>query len=322
MSVSIDSGRDGRSALQNWLGALRGVRRERWGDLTGYLFIAPSCLLFFIFGLWPLLRGIYMAFTDYRFLIPDHEPFTGLLNMRELLGDATYWEALVRSLIFTAVYVPINVLVPLALATLIASIRDPRWASVYRIFAYMPVVLPTSVAILLWSELFNSQFGYVNYFLDKILGLGIKPAWFGDPALIVPSMAMASAWKHLGSNTLLFLVGLYNISRELYEAAEIDGAGAWARWWQVTLPMLRPILTLVLVLSTSILSATQEALILFDGAGPQDAAMTVGVYAYMTAFRFGDQRWGYAAAMNLTLGLASMVAAATVFRTMRSERVY
>jgi ABC-type sugar transport system permease subunit len=126
----------------------------------------------------------------------------------------------------------------------------------------------------------------------------------------------------MGSNTLLFLVGLYNIPRELYEAASMDGAGAWSRWRHVTLPMLRPIMTLVLVLSTSILSATQEALILFDGGGPQDAAMTVGVYSYLTAFRIGDLRWGYAAAMNLTLGLLSMLLAAIVFRSMRSERVY
>src|SRR5262245_30080190 len=181
-----------------------------------------------------------MAFTDYRFLIPDYAPFNGLLNFREILGDQSYFESLGRSLKFTAIYTPLNVLIPLGLASLIAAVREGRAAATYRVLAYLPVVLPISVAILLWSELFNSQFGYVNYFLDKVLGLGIKPAWFGDPNLIVPSMAMASAWKHMGTNTLLFLVGLYNINQELYEAASIDGAGAWARWRHITLPMLRP----------------------------------------------------------------------------------
>ena len=309
-------------ALASWWGALRDLRREGWGDPWGYLFIAPSCLLFLTFGLWPVVRGLTMAFTDYRFMLPDYAPFNGLLNYREILGDVTYREALGRSLKFTAVYVPLNVLVPLGLATLIAGVRERRAAATYRVLAYLPVVLPTSVAILLWSELFNSQFGYVNYFLGKVLGLGIKPAWFGDPALIVPSMAAASAWKHMGTNTLLFLVGLYNINQELYEAASIDGAGGWARWRHITLPMLRPMLTLVLVLATSILSATQEALILFQGAGPQDGAMTLGVYAYLTAFRIGDLRWGYAAAMNLTVGLASMLLAALVFRVVSRERDY
>jgi multiple sugar transport system permease protein len=183
-------------------------------------------------------------------------------------------------------------------------------------------VLPISVAVLLWAELFNSQFGYVNFFLSKVLGLGIKPAWFGDPNLIIPSMAAASVWKHMGTNTLLFLVGLYNINSELYEAADIDGASGWQQWRLITLPLLRPVLTLVLVLSAEIVSATQEALILFNGAGPQDAAMTLGVYAYLTAFRLGDMRWGYAAAMNLTLGLLAMILAAAIFRAMRSERLY
>jgi ABC-type sugar transport system permease subunit len=321
LALPYGANQGGRGALAGWWDAARALRREGWGDPTGYLFIAPACLLFFLFGLWPVARGLWMAFTDYRFLIPDYAPFNGVLNFREILGDASYHEALGRSLEFTAIYVPLNVLVPLGLATLIASVRQGRAAATYRVLAYLPVVLPTSVAILLWAELFNSQFGYVNYVLNKVLGLG-KPAWFGDPALIVPSMAMASAWKHMGTNTLLFLVGLYNISRELYEAASIDGAGAWARWRHITLPMLRPMLTLVLVLATSILSATQEALILFNGAGPQEGAMTVGVYAYLTAFRIGDLRWGYAAAMNLTLGLMSMALASIVFRAMRSERMY
>ena len=116
MSVSLGTGRDGRSALSNWWGALLTLRRERWGDPVGYLFIAPSCLLFFLFGLWPVLRGLQMAFTDYRFLIPNYQPFNGLANFREILGDTNYHEAFVRSLTFTAIYVPLNVLIPLGMA--------------------------------------------------------------------------------------------------------------------------------------------------------------------------------------------------------------
>src|SRR5262249_52047031 len=162
------------------------------------------------------------------------------------------------------------VLAALFLATLISRVRHGTAASVYRVIAYLPVVLPISVAMLLWKELADSQFGYVNYFLHDILGLGIKPAWFGDPHLIIPAMAVAAAWKMLGANTLLFLVGLYNINTEVYEAASMDGAGAWQQWWSITLPLIKPILTLVLVLITGVLSwaGTQEALILFNGGGP------------------------------------------------------
>jgi ABC-type sugar transport system permease subunit len=319
----MDTGSGGFSeSARNWRRAFGAARHEAWGDLWGYLFIAPALLLFLVFGAWPVVRGFIMAFQDYRFLVANHQPFVGLGNFVEMVNDKDFWVALGKSLQYTAWYVPPNILLPLALASFIAQVRHGTWAATYRVIAYLPVVLPVSVAVLLWAELFNSQFGYVNFFLSKVLGLGIKPAWFSDPNLVIPSMAAASVWKHMGSNTLLFLVGLYNINRELYEAADIDGATGWQQWRFITFPLLRPILVLVLVLSAEIVSATQEALILFNGAGPQDSAMTLGLYAYLTAFRLGDLRWGYAAAMNLTLGLLAMLMAATIFRLLRSERLY
>ncbi len=308
------------SAGRNWLNALKASRSDAWGDLSGYLFIAPAVLLFLVFGAWPVLRGFAMAFTDYRYLIPGYTPFVALGNFVEMAHDTDFWDAFKKSLYFTLWYLPLNILVPLALATLIARVRHNTLAATYRVAAYLPVVLPTSVAILLWSELFNSQFGYINILLHNVLGLPFQPAWFGDKHLIIPSMASASVWKHMGTNTLLLLVGLYNIPSETYEAASIDGASGWQAWRSITIPLLKPMLVLVLVLSAEVLSATQEALILYNGGGPEDAAMTAGVYAYLTAFRLGDMRWGYAAAMNLTLGVIHMVAAVVTFRLLNTER--
>jgi ABC-type sugar transport system permease subunit len=308
------------AAGRQWLAALRSSRREAWGDVTGYLFIAPAVVLFLVFGAWPVLRWLTLAFTDYRYLAVDYAPFVGLGNFVEMIHDPDFWAAFGRSLYFTLWYLPFNILIPLFLASLIAKVRNGTGAATYRVASYLPVVLPTSVAILLWSELFNSEYGYINVFLNNVLHLPIKPAWFTDPRLIIPSMAMASVWKHMGTNTLLFLVGLYNIPRELYESASIDGAGGWQQWRHITLPMLRPMLVLVLVLAAEVLSATQEALILYNGGGPQDAAMTAGVYAYLTAFRLGDMRWGYAASMNLTLGLIHMLAAVVIFKLLTTDR--
>jgi len=318
-SRASNEGRPG--AGRRWLQAWQASRHEAWGDLTGYLFIAPAVVLFVVFGGWPVVRGFVMAFTDYRYLIPDYQPFVGLGNFVEMFHDSDFWDAFRRSLLFTLWYLPPDILIPLALASLIARVRHSGVAALYRVGAYLPVVLPTSVAILLWAELFNSEYGYINIFLHNILGLPIKPAWFGDTHLIIPSMAMASVWKHMGTNTLLFLVGLYNIPNEMYEAASIDGANGWQSWRSITLPLLKPMLVLVLVLSADVLSATQEALILYNGGGPEDAAMTAGVYAYLTAFRLGDMRWGYAAAMNLTIGVIHMLAAVVIFRSLGSERV-
>lgn len=314
--------REERSAWQNWLGAFRSTKHETWGDPWGYVFLAPALLLYLVFGVWPVLRGLSLAFTDYRFLLPNYAPFVGLSNFVEMLGDPEYTAAFGRSMLFSALYAPANVLAALFLATFIAQVRHARAASIYRVISYLPVVLPISVAMLLWKELGDSQFGYVNYVLHDLLHLGIRPAWFTDPHLVVPTMAVASVWKTLGANTLLFLVGLYNINNDIYEAASMDGAGAFAQWRHITLPLIKPTLTLVLVLITGVLSwaGTQEALILFNGPGPEEAAQTVGVYSYLIAFRLGDLRWGYAAAMNLSVGILAMIAAGIIFRLLRTER--
>jgi ABC-type sugar transport system permease subunit len=311
-----------RSVWQNWWRALVATRQENWGDPWGYVFIAPALLLFLVFGAWPVLRGLSLAFTDYRFLLPDHAPFNGVQNFQEMLQDPEYLDGFGRSLLFSAIYAPANVLLALFLATFISQVRHNRAAATYRVLAYLPVVLPISVAMLLWRELADSQFGYINYVLHDVLKLGIKPAWFSDPPLVIPTMAVAAVWKTLGANTLLFLVGLYNINGEIYEAASIDGASALKQWWHITLPLIKPTLTLVLVLITGVLSwaGTQEALILFNGGGPEEAGQTVGVYSYLIAFRLGDLRWGYAAAMNLSVGIIAMILAAIVFRLLRTER--
>jgi ABC-type sugar transport system permease subunit len=312
-----------RNTWQNWLHALGSARREGWGDPWGYAFLAPAMILFIVFGAWPVVRGLTMAFTDYRFLLTDHAPFNGIQNFLEMLHDPEYTEGLGRSLLFSAIYAPSNVLIALFLATFIAQVRHARAASIYRVLTYLPVVLPISVAMLLWKELADSQFGYINYLLHDILRLGIKPAWFSDPPLVIPAMAVAAIWKTLGANTLLFLIGLYNINVEIYEAASMDGAGPFQQWWRITLPLIKPTLTLVLVLITGVLSwaGTQEALILFNGGGPEEAGQTVGVYSYLVAFRLGDLRWGYSAAMNLSVGILAMILAAIVFRLLRSDRM-
>jgi len=203
---------------------------------------------------------------------------------------------------------------------LISSIQAPKEASVYRVIAYMPVVLPIAVALLLWRQLLNNQFGYVNHVLRDIFGLP-APNWLGDAAWVIPTLVIAAVWKQVGQTILLFLIGIYGINRELYEAAAIDGAGAWRRFVSITVPLLRPSFVLVLVLSAGVLGTVEESLIFFPNeTGPRASALLIGRYSYDVAFKLGDMRWGYAAAMSLTVGIISMVVSAIVFRVLRSER--
>jgi multiple sugar transport system permease protein len=310
--------------LSGWWQALRGLRQGGWGNATmGYLFILPALALYLVFSAYPLVRGVAIAFSDYRYLIPDHHPFNGLANFAEMMGDAVFWESFGRSFYYAAVYTPLNIGLGLLIAVLIAKVINPWESSTYRVIAYLPVVLPIAVALLLWKQLLHPQFGYLNYFLREIIGIANPPAWLADSAWVIPTMAVAAAWKNVGQNILLFLVGLYNINSELYEAAALDGANGWNQFLHITLPLLRPVFTLVLVLAAGVLGTAEESLILFGRtqAGPENAGMLVGRYAYDIAFYLGDMRWGYAAAINLTMGVISMIMAAAVFKLLRSGRV-
>ncbi|MEZ4867204.1 MAG: sugar ABC transporter permease [Caldilineaceae bacterium] len=326
MQNALPSGRDQSAANQpinQWRQAWRSLRQESRGHaLMGYLFILPALALYLTFSGYPLLRGLMIAFSDYRYLIPNHQPFNGLANFAEMVGDPLFWESFVRSLYYTVIYTPLNIGLGLLIALLISKILRPVEASIYRVIAYLPVVLPIAVALLLWKQLLHPQFGYLNYFLREWVGIANPPAWLAEPQWVIPTLAVAAVWKHVGQNILLFLVGLYNINNELYEASAIDGATGWAQFRHITLPLLKPTLTVILVLAAGIIGTAEESLIIFGrtSAGPENAAMLVGRYAYDIAFFLGDLRWGYAAAMNLTMGLISMLMAAVVFKLFRAER--
>jgi multiple sugar transport system permease protein len=302
-------------------------RRNRSGNrlrgaAMGYLFILPALALYITFSAYPLVRGLTIAFSDYRFLIPNHQPFNGLDNFIEMFNDPMFWESFYRSLYYTAIYTPLNIGLALLIALLISKVVNPLEAALYRVISYLPVVLPIAVALLLWRQLLNPQFGYANYFLRDWLGIANPPAWLADPNWVIPTLAISAVWKNVGQNILLFLIGLYNINRELYEAASIDGAGSWQQFLHITLPLLRPTFVIILVLAAGIIGTAEESLIMFGrtSAGPENAGMLIGRYSYDIAFYLGDMRWGYAAAINLTMGIISMIMAAVIFRLLRTEQ--
>jgi ABC-type sugar transport system permease subunit len=313
-----------RSNAAGWWHAVRGLRQEAWGDaLAGYLFVGPAVLLFFTFNAYPVLRGLMIAFSDYRYLLPDHQPFNGIDNWVEMVGDTTFLASLARSYEYTLVYFVMNFAVAFLAAVLISQIHRGREAGAYRVMAYLPVILPIAIAMLVWRQLLSPEFGYVSFALKSTLGSN-APDLLRTAKWAIPILAIVAAWKTMGTNVLLLLVGLYNINQELYEAAAIDGAGWWRRLFHITIPLLRPTFTIIFVLAAGVLGGGVEESLVFFGvtdAGPEGAGRVIGRYAYEIAFREGDLRWGYAAAMNLTVGLMSMAISAVVFRALRSGRV-
>jgi ABC-type sugar transport system permease subunit len=237
-------------------------------------------------------------------------------NFQEMAADDTFWHSLGISIKFSLLVLPTTLLLALVVAILISRVQ--RGARFYRWLVYLPAIIPIAVVMLLWRELYNDEFGFINNFL-RDWGVSNPPNWLADPTWVLPAIAVPEIWRTFGFPTLLFLVGLYSIPNDLYEAAAIDGAGAWRQVWSITLPLLKPIIVLVVVLNAHIVGATEQILLTTQG-GPQEASYTLGYYLYSLAFMQGDLRLGYAAALSLIAGLLSTLIAAVTFRLLRTER--
>jgi ABC-type sugar transport system permease subunit len=305
-TISGQGGRVGRARI-NWV---------------AYALVAPALIAWMVFNIYPMVRGITMSFQDYRFLYPEtaslRNSFNGIGNFGEMFRDRKFGQSLVVSLKYTAMYMPASIILSVIIASLIAEVSASRLASFFRVIVYLPAVLPIAAAMLVWRKLYDPQFGYLNVLLGTFVGQKVKILWLG-PQLALASIAIAALWKGFGYNTLLFLIGIYGINHELYDAAAVDGCTGIKSWWHITLPLLKPIFTLILVLNAGILGATEQAMIM-TGGGPGDTTMTAGLYLWRVAFQFGDMRVGYAAAVALSLGIISMILSGVVFKAMRTER--
>jgi len=275
-----------------------------------------------------------MAFSPYSWVVPETKGLlvlNGLENYRELIHNEEWRHSMWVSMKLTGGAWPLNFVVAMFTAVMISKVANAKWSAFLRTVSYLPVVLPVSSAMLLWRNLYSPQYGYINHFLRTVLHWRSPPNWLGDYRWALFSTVLPIVWKGFGYDTLLFLIGIYSINRELFEAAEIDGANEWQQFWKVTLPLLKPIIVLVLVLGAGLMSATSQVMVLFGGGtigtvafsttgGPFQAAMTAGLFSWVTAFIRPDMRMGLAASASLILGLIHMALSALVFKTVRVER--
>ncbi len=310
-STSLSGTRDLGVLLRNLRSKDKGVK---YNNLLGYVFIAPAMILYLVFNIWPIIRGLLMAFTDYRFVYPDTRwDFNGVNNFTKMAGDKNVHEALGVALKYTALVLPVTIILALLVAVLISRVR--HGASFYRWVVYLPSILPVAVSFLMFREMYGLKFGLIS---NTLRGLGVEnpPNWLGDATYALPSIALAHLWIIFGFPTLLFLIGIYNIGSEVYEAAGLDGANGWQQLRWITIPLLKPTFALILVLLIGIIGVTDPMLIL-TGGGPEDSTRTVGLHIYQLAFVKGDLRLGYAAAISLVIGLFSALISAFVFRWSR-----
>jgi multiple sugar transport system permease protein len=278
-------------------------RRE---NVEGWLFASPWIIGFVVFTAGPMVASAVLAFT--RWDLISEPQWAGLANFRRLfVTDPLALHALKVTTVYAAVSVPLHIAGGVAVALLLnANVRGQQW---YRTIYYLPAVLSGVAVALLWRWVFSPDFGLMNYVLSLVGITG--PMWLADPAWAMPSLVIMSLW-HLGAGMVIYLAGLQGIPTELYEAAEVDGANGWHRFWRITLPLMSPVIFFQLIIGViRSLQVFTEAYVLTSG-GPRDATLFYMLYLYQNAFQFF--RMGYAAALAWVLFFYILVLTLLMFR--------
>jgi len=286
-------------------------KRRRYGDLkVAMIFLAPATLGFVVFYIWPTLRGAYLSFTEYSLL--SAPKFNGLDNYDRMIHDSFFWNALG----VTVEYVVINIGLQTVLAVGIAMLMYRLTQSItVRAVILAPYLVANVVVALVWYWMLDFQIGIVNQGLTWI---GIDPvAFFGDSHWAIPTVAGINVWRHMGYTALLVFAGLQTIPKYVYEAAEVDGASELKTFWRITLPLLRPVLVMVLVVTMIGSFQIFDTVAVTTMGGPINATRVIYYYIYERAFTRFD--FGYASAMAMVLFAILAIVSLLQLRLLRAK---
>ncbi|MBV8934034.1 MAG: sugar ABC transporter permease [Kutzneria sp.] len=280
---------------------------------SGFWFVAPFFALYLVFLVVPLAMGFKYSLTN-KSLGGNNDGYLGLANYVELFGDPAVWNALWNTLLFTLVSTPVLALLGLGMALLTNRAMPARW--LYRLAFFGPFVLPVSVVVLIWDWLYQPAFGLINDLLTR-LGLGTV-GWLSSDGLAMTSIIIATVWWTVGFNYLLYLAGLQDIPREMYEVSAIDGATPWQQLRRITVPMLRDTHQLVVVLQILASLKVFDQIYLLTGQGGMPGVRSIVQYIYESGFT--KFRIGYASAISYVFFALIAVAALAQFKFFSRRR--
>ncbi len=267
-------------------------------SLTPYLFLAPALLVLGLMVFWPALQAFRYSFMEYGYDVTQAPEWVGLKNFERLIKDETFWQTLRNTVLYLVCVVPILAIVPLLLAILVnQKLKGMRW---FRVAYYTPVVVSMVVAGIAWKWLYAEN-GLLNQIFSSLTGSEVRIPWLTDPDLVLFSVMAVTVWKGLGYYMVIYLAGLQGLPADLYEAAAIDGSDGWRKHWDITLPLMKPYIFLVGVISAIAATKVFEEVFIMTQGGPRSASKTVVYYVYEAAF--SDLDMSYACTIGLVLFL-------------------
>lgn len=322
--MSTATERDAAGVSDAQVGPTRPVQpsRKRVGSRlregrAAWILALPFLLLFSVFTVWPVFQSLFMSFTDTRakdLRTPFAVGFIGFENYARALTDETFLRSARNTAYFVVVGVPLTLI--LGMAAAVALDRGiTRFRSVFRLGFYTPVVTSIVAVAVVWQFLLKTEFGLINTVLGWV---GIPgPNWLGDPNWSMPALIMMASWRNFGTSMIIFLAGLQAVPWVLHEAAAIDGASAWQRFRHITLPLMRPIILFVSVITMiGYLQFFEEPFVMTNG-GPLDSTISMSMYTYK---QFGFGNYGYAAALSYLIFIVIAVVTAIQFRFLRENQ--
>jgi multiple sugar transport system permease protein len=299
-------------------GRLWSVKRQQ--SLFILSVLTPMVIIFALFWIYPIVRGIWGSFTLWRAFNPD-APFVGLRHYENLMVDPIFIKSLQNTFYYALLYLPAAIILALLVALAVEATGGLR--SFFRMVYFMPVVTSTIATALIWAWLYQPSFGLFNQLLQLV---GLPPQSFlRSTTQALPSIVLYALWKGLGFHMVIFIAGLTSIDATFYDAAKVDGANRWQIFWRITLPLLQP--TMVFVVVTGVIGALQVFGPIYvmsggDGlpGGPANATMVVAVYQWLIAFR--ELELGYGSAMGVIIFAIILILTLAQIRFLRTRWDY
>jgi len=272
----------------------RGSRLRLRNALIGWSFILPNFIGFAVLTLVPIVILFYMSFTNWN--VFGKADWVGLANFQRLIGDGSFRISVVNTLYYSAMHIPLTLVISLGLALLLNN--KLRGVAFFRTAAFFPYITSIVAIAVVWNLLFSPDYGPINEFL-RFIGIQNPPGWLTSTDWAMPAVVIVSTWRDMGYYMILFLAGLQTVPRELHEAARVDGANVWQRFVNVTLPCLRPTMFFVIVMLTINSFKIFDLILVMTNGGPGQATLVMSQFIYRKGFV--ESQFGYASAAAVVL---------------------